>query len=326
MKTNSKLSTLKIIKLFVVGLLIISAFWACDKDEISGNDYEIGRNDFTITIDADSREYIVQVPIDYDENIPTSVVFMLHAASGSGPQIYNSSGWKELGDDENIITVYPTSWSYCYTNSNTGQAFDQTLWNAFQNQFEFCTGEVPRDDIKFLREIISELNRILNIDSRRMYLAGFSSGAQMAYRCATEMSDVFAAIVESGASQYTDPAVTPLRNIPITFQIGNADNSWLDGEPAIPMVFFDSLLNNFITFKNIIYNHTTYFDFEPTYTVSGDTSIALIATFKGVPDIGNRNFQFIMVNGLEHKYPNGDNHPIMGAKQNWEWMKQFTAP
>ena len=312
-------------KLLVVFFISISAFWACNKDGTPPETPITGKITATTTLDGDVREYIVHVPVGYDEINPVPVVFFLHGASGSGEGSYISSGWKELAEDENIITVFPTAWTYCYLEP-TGTVKNQTRWNSLPGDYQFCADETPRDDIKFLRTIISELGSQYNVDTKRIYIVGFSSGAQMAFRCAIEMSDAIAAIVESGASHYADTVFTPVRNLPITFQLGNADETWLDGAPEIPMNYFDSLLNNYYVFKRIIRNHTESFSFESTYTMSGDTSTSLTATFKGIPDTGNRNFNFTLIKGLTHKYPNTVNHPMNGAEQNWQWLKQFSLP
>lgn len=119
---------------------------------------------------------------------------MLHGTTGNGLKFYNISGWKELGDVENIISVYPSSWKYCVIDD--GEVKNTTKWNVYPGTFEYCDGEVPRNDIKFFRKIITELNNNFTIDNSRIYLVGFSNGGQMAFRCAVEMSDIFAAIVE----------------------------------------------------------------------------------------------------------------------------------
>jgi len=312
-------------KLLAVFLIFISAFWACNKSETTPEINITGKINATTTIVGDVREYIIHVPAGYDANSPMPVVFFLHGASGSGEGSYISSGWKELADDESILTVFPTAWTYCYLEP-TGTVNNQTRWNSLPGDYQFCEDETPRDDIKFLRTIISELGLQYNVDSKRIYIVGFSSGAQMAFRCAIEMSGSIAAIVESGASHYADTVFTPVRNLPITLQLGNADETWLDGTPEIPMNYFDSLLNNYYVFKRIIRNHTESFSFESTYTISGDTSTSLNATFIGIPDAGNRNFNFTLINGLTHKYPNTVNHPMNGAEQNWQWLKQFSLP
>ncbi len=314
--------------MFCSFLLIFVLFFRCSTKSTepdSEPEYEPGKNYYTTNIDGDTREYYVHVPAGYEETNATPVVFMLHGGSGNGEGTYNNSGWKELGETENIITVFPTSWDYCYTKSN-GERRDDTRWNSMPGVFEFCAGETPRDDIKFLRQIIAELHQRFNVDAKRIYMAGFSSGAQMGFRCAVEMSDVLAAIVQSAGTHQIDTVFTPLRNIPITFELGNEDETWFDNEIYPPLALFDSALTNYYLFQRIINVHTKTFDFESTYTLTGDTSSALTATFKGIPDVGNREFNFTLIKELDHSYPNSVNHPVYGASQNWQWMKQYSIP
>ena len=61
--------------------------------------------EFFIPIDGVNREFWVHVPIGYKPNVPTPVLIMLHGTSGNGLKFYEESGWKEVGDEENIITV-----------------------------------------------------------------------------------------------------------------------------------------------------------------------------------------------------------------------------
>ncbi|MEZ4893770.1 MAG: hypothetical protein R2778_12245 [Saprospiraceae bacterium] len=53
------------------------------------------------------------------------------------------------------------------------------------------------------------------------YLVGFSNGGAMAAKCAVEMSDVLATVVESASSPFYLDSVTytPKRKLPVTFQI-----------------------------------------------------------------------------------------------------------
>lgn len=311
--------------IFCSFLFISVSFLGCSKNSTEPEpEYELGKNYYTMDVDGDTREYYVHIPAGYNENIPTPIVFMLHGGSGTGEGTYNNSGWKELGETENIITVFPTAWSYCYNKSN-GVLQNGTRWNSFPGIFEFCTGEEPRDDVKFLRQVITDLHNKFNIDANRIYLAGFSSGGQMAFRCAVEMSDFFAAIVQSAGTHQIDTVFTAVRNLPIIFEVGNRDETWFQNEIYPSLALFDDLLTNHSLFKKIVNVHTKSFNFEPTYTLSGDTSSVLTATFKGIPD-GNRVFDFNLIEGLDHSYPNTINHPIHGANRHWEWMKRFTLP
>jgi polyhydroxybutyrate depolymerase len=302
---------------------ILSSMWACKKDNPPIDDYVIGKNWFNTTIDGDIREYLVHVPSIYNSDSPTPVVFMLHGTTGFGERFYNISGWKELGEVENILTVYPSSWKYCFIDD--GVVKNTTRWNVIQNVY--CPGETPRDDIKFLRQVVAELHQRFNVDSKRIYIAGFSNGGAMAGRCAVEMSDIFAAAVEASGVLPKDTTFTPVRQVPVTFQLGNSDDSWLGSSSfSIPMTGFDSLINNHPVFKGLVYTHTSTFGMETSYTKTGDTSTYLTATYPGNTASPAREFNFILIKGLEHNYPNGNNHPLIGAQLHWDWMKQFTLP
>ncbi|KAA3613859.1 MAG: hypothetical protein DWQ05_16420 [Calditrichaeota bacterium] len=286
--------------------------------------FQLGKNNYTMDIDGITREYIVHVPAGYDENNSTPAVFMLHAASGSGEVTYKNSGWQSLGENENILTIYPTALVYCYEQSSGGTK-TTTRWNSLPGVATFCQGQTLQDDVKFLRQVVTELHQRFNVDSQRIYMVGFSSGAQMSFRCAVEMSDVLAAVVQSGGTHQVDTVFTPQRNLPISFFLGNKE-PWYGNGVSWSLSLFDSALTNYPLFQKITNVHTNSFDFEQTYTMTGDTNSVLVATFKSIPDVGNRQFNFAFVKGLDHSYPNGSNHPMYGAGVHWEWLKQYTLP
>ncbi len=291
-----------------------------NQDNLTSNEYVIGKNHFTITSGEDLREYYVHVPTGYIESTPTPVVFMLHGSSGNGNRFYNISGWKELGETENILTVFPSSWEYCIDFPNGSQRIT-TKWNTFAFN-DYCAGQNPRNDIQFLTDIIEQLNQKFNIDSKRIYLVGFSNGGKMALRCAMEMSDVFAAIVESaGSAGGVEATYTPNRDVPVTYQIGNKNHS--DSTP-LPMQFLDSLLYT-EPFKSTIATHINSFNLDTIYTISGNPNELMTAYYRGVHD-SILEFNVVLIKDLQHNYPNGQNHPMKGAEINWEWFKQFSLP
>ncbi len=318
-------------KLAIASLAFSLGFWGGCKPETDATDpeirreYETGKNYYTTEVDGDVREYYVHVPSKYNPERPTAVVFMLHGTSGNGEKSYNISGWKEVGEVENILTVYPSSWRYCIIDK--GKVKNTTKWTIYPGGFEYCSGETPRNDIKFLRRIITELKQRFNVDRKRIYLAGFSNGGAMAGRCAVEMSDEFAAVAEASGTLPKDTTFVPRRKLPVMFQLGNSDDLWLGNSTVnIPMGAFDSLLTNFPLFRKIASTHTTTFGMDSTYTLSGNPNSALIATYKAVPPDQEREFKFVLIKGLEHNYPNGKNHPLKGAELHWDWMKQYALP
>lgn len=292
--------------------------------------YVAGKNRFTTTVDGDIREYYVHVPAGYSAARATPVVFMLHGTGGDGEKFWQISGWKEVGETENILTVFPSSWRYCIIDDGVQKT--TTKWNSQPAEWTFCAGETPRDDVKFLTTIISELKAKFNVDSKRIYLVGFSNGGQMAAKCAIQMSDKFAAIVESGGTFYVDSAFVPLRRMPITLQIGNEDYGPGNTGPAIPLSMLDTLLRTpglppaLARFYKAANTHVRSFGLNPNFVISGDTNTVAVATYTSLTPNPLNIFRFALIKGLAHEYPNGRNHWMYGARENWDWMKNYTLP
>ena len=162
-------------------LLCICLLESCSKDADNNDpkkEYVKGKNRFTLLIDGDEREFFVHVPSGYTGNTSVEVVFMLHGTSGNGEEFYDKSGWKEVGELNNVITVFPSSWRYCIFTG--GEQKVTTKWNSQPADWTFCAGQKPRDDIHFLKSIIQSLNAKFNINNKKIYLVGFSNGGQMA--------------------------------------------------------------------------------------------------------------------------------------------------
>ncbi len=307
--------------------LALISFTGCEKGNESeqpqqNQDFQLGKNRFTIDIAGDTREYFVHVPNGYNDQIETAVVFMLHGTSGNGEKFYNISGWKEVGEAENILTVFPSSWHHSV--SEEGRPFKNTTkWNVYSGSFTYNVGEVPRDDIQFLKEILKAMNQAFNIDSKRLYMVGFSNGGAMAFRCAVEMSDIFAAFVEASGTIQVDTLLNPKRDPPIFFQTGNSDDKFLRNNSDIPLTSIDSLLQS-PGLKPIMNTHLNSFRFDSAYASTISPLVAQ-AYFNPNPNIkGNRHLLFVLIEGLEHSYPNGKNHPLKGAVEHWKWLKGFS--
>ncbi len=315
-----------------ISLLVLTAFLvfftSCNKEnspDPQPGDYVKGKNRFTINIDGDEREYFVHVPAGYSGSSETPVVFMLHGTNGNGEYFYTNSGWKEIGESENIITVFPSSWKYCIVQD--GQTLPNTeKWNALPGGWTPCDGEILRDDIKFLKSILTELNAKFAIDNKRVYLVGFSNGGSMASECTYEMSDKFAAIVESAASLFGQQP-TPLRKLPILFQIGNEDYGPGGSGPTAPMTSLSYMLTDSTTtlLQGHLYKFSQtniyYFGLNPNFTISGDTNSIVTATYtSNTPNEPLNVYHVALIKGLKHSYPDG------AAAKNWDWLKQYSLP
>jgi poly(3-hydroxybutyrate) depolymerase len=301
----------------------------------------LGKNQFFIPVDGDPREFWVHVPIGYDPATPTPMVIMLHGTSGNGGEFYERSGWKEVGNEENIITVFPSSWHYRITKPD-GTTPHTTKWNTPPDaEWTFFPNETPRNDIKFLRMMIAALKLKLNIDNHRIYLEGFSNGGQMASKCGIEMNDVLAAVCSNaGSFTLTNVTYLPVRKLPVLYQVGNEDYGPSNIGPTIPLPTFEFTLNNFTQPSPARHNyevsqaHIRHYNLNLVYgpiqiVMSNDNSHEIYrqVDYVGLSGEPNNVYRHIFVAGLGHKFPNENNFSYYDApREHWKWMKQYTLP
>ncbi len=314
-------------KLIFIPFMLLIILSGCNKSD-NPNEQIItyGRNDFQTNINGVNRAYIVSVPQSYNAQTKIPVVFMLHGTGQDGQKFYNDSGWKELGEQENILTVFPSSSVQCIFTD--GQQKTTSKWNSQPaSDWSYCPNQTIPDDVKFLGQIIDELEEKYTIDTKRIYFIGFSNGAQMCAKLSIQMSERIAAIVESASAFSIDTTFVPNRQLPITYQLGNKDDGPGGTGPEIPLSAFSIVLSTPGTRPNITMETTIKsFDLNPNYTLTGDTNTIVVATYK--PNNGNviNNFHMAFIKGMGHIYPNGQNHWLYGAQAHWDWMKGFTLP
>ncbi|MDX2247929.1 MAG: PHB depolymerase family esterase [Bacteroidia bacterium] len=320
-----------ICRTIVVLSFVALSLCSCNKDNPSPN-FTTGKNNFTVTADGVVREYVVHVPSTYTGQTKAPMVIMCHGSDQDGELFYKISGWKEVGDSLNIITVFPSSLQYCIMED--GITKTTTKWNSFPGGDPFCPGQDLKDDVEFMRQMISSLESKYNIDSKRIYMVGFSSGGQFSATCAIQMSDILAAVVScgGGGSIPRDSIYTPQRLLPVMLMFGNKDEKMIKkiGLPAgssVPMGF-DALYTAYPQLYAV--QPKPYIDSfkldETSYSISGDTNSVVVADYVGLSGNPNNVFKMAEVKGLEHEYPNGINYPVNGAIYHWNWFKNFTLP
>lgn len=140
-----------------LSLAIASAWPACAKESRSLTLIEAGK----------PRTYALYRPASLNRLRPVPLVIMLHGGFGSGRQAENAYRWDEKADQEGFVVAYPDGIGHS--------------WNAGGT----CCGPANRDridDVAFLTRLIAHLVKAEHIDPRKVYLAGMSNGAAMAYR------------------------------------------------------------------------------------------------------------------------------------------------
>lgn len=142
---------------------------------------------------------------------PLPLVLAFHGSGVDGRQMANFCGLHELAATERFVVVYP---------NGTGHTSHTLSWNAGN-----CCGLAMlrgTDDVGFVRRIIDDVSQQMPIDAARIYAAGFSNGAMMAYRVALELSDIVAAIAPVSGPMGFEEA-HPARPVPVLHFHGTVD-------------------------------------------------------------------------------------------------------
>lgn len=168
------------------------------------------------------RSYELFVPSTLDPTMPPPLVVILHPCPNTtAAQVAVAlDSWATTG---RFIAAYPQG----AVESATGG----TCWNAGA----CCTGA---DDVGFISRLIDQLTAQLQVDETRVYVAGFSFGAAMAYRVGCELSDKVVAIAPvSGALVFQQ--CDPDRPVSLLIMQGTADTTFPyqgGGDDSVPSV------------------------------------------------------------------------------------------
>jgi len=170
----------------------------------------------TIVVDGQARSYILYSPsLPGGGKVPLMLV--LHGGTGNANHMEKIAGMDAVADAGHFIVAYP---------NGTGGRFsfnrNRRVWNAGS-----CCGRAVRqqvDDVRFIKEVISKIAGRYPIDRRRVYVAGISNGAMMAYRLACEIPDEIAAVVSVAGTLAVDNC-DAARGIPVLHIHGERDQN-----------------------------------------------------------------------------------------------------
>ncbi len=165
------------------------------------------RTNGTIVSSGVERKYILHVPRSYDRAKPVPLVISLHGAGGWPAQQMEISGWNELAEKEGFIVAYPAG----------GVGGGARVWSVVSDR------PVPRD-VRFISDLINELQSTYTIDPARIYANGLSNGGGMSFLLSCALADRIAAVglVASALTSQWDVCVDT-RPVPMIAFHGTAD-------------------------------------------------------------------------------------------------------
>lgn len=287
----------------------------------------------TVQIQGLTRHYIVYLPWKARGQVDTPTVFMLHGTTGTGGEFYEHSGWREKADAEGLIAVFPTALRHCYLEDDDHDGLIEeterqtpTKWaggelgSATQ---PLCT-EAQRatlpaearaavdhplaDDMAFFRAMVADVTANHAADPKRIYVSGFSNGAQMSSRLMREASDLVAAVAANAGTLHDSLATPAPRPMSMIFMVGEKDDrfTWAIPGGVIPLTsdltavpFYASLTGKYRAALSLA---DTPYTWQQTRLFGDDMSVYRYATSTLNPAAGNELYVAI-VQGLTHRYP-----------------------
>jgi polyhydroxybutyrate depolymerase len=187
-----------------------------DRDPIPGpGDYSR-----TITSDGFDRIYEIHVPPSWQPGSRLPVVLAFHGI-GSGPAaMRRTTRLDEFADRLGFVAVYPKAWADWSTGCMVCGS-QATLLRI--------------DDVRFVRELLDQLDLDVGIERRRVTAIGMSNGALFVHRLACDSSNTIAGFVSVGATMLdagSVPTCEPARAAPIVFVHGTLDGLFPPGGRA----------------------------------------------------------------------------------------------
>jgi polyhydroxybutyrate depolymerase len=296
-----------------------------------------GTNCRWLRLDGVWRRYLVYIPRTFPLDRRWPLVFMFHGTGGDGEKFHNISGWKELADQQGFIVVFGTAWRYDIIVGG-----NKTKWHYFeldeQIHMDVRLDGYPEDspyparDVRFVDLMLADVDAQVRLAPRKLYVAGFSNGAQFSARLAVQRSEVFAAAAWNAGS--LDVIRDPTRNMSVLFGIGTKDDRLIEAYNAshdpditeVPLEWDEALA----VMPEYVGNPVSTFGMRPLVVDVSEAATHTRAVWD-VPRAGEDDGQvvrFILMDEVIHQYPRPGNneHDFFFAAMSWAFFEQHPMP
>ena len=162
-----------------------------------------------------TRTAIVHVPTGYRPGKPVPLVLNMHGSQSTAAAQEAFTDMDATADADGFLVVYPQGGIPAATGFE---------WNV-PNEPLLGGGAVPStapNDVTFLEQLVSLLEKDYCVDEDRVYATGFSGGARMASQLGCDASQTFAAVAPVSGLRLPSPCPTT-RAVPVISFHGTAD-------------------------------------------------------------------------------------------------------
>ncbi len=217
-KVNTHLNC-SVLRAIVIGILLIGLITACKSTQAQERDppreQESGSDGFgKLLYQGRFQTYYLHTSKSYQPNRRMPLVLVFHGSRGSGRAIADITHFNELADQKGFIVVYPDGIDH--------------YWNEIRR---YSSSQVDVDNVSFVKALIAHLKQIRNIDSRRIYATGFSSGAILTQTLACKLSNRIAAFASVAGTLPANIASSCQPQTPVSVLMLNGT-----GDESVPYV------------------------------------------------------------------------------------------
>jgi len=130
-------------------------------------DFKIGTHTNTMTSAGLTRQYIIDIPTNYDKNKPCRLIFAMHMMGGNMTTMVNNKfyGLKTYAERDQVPVIFVAPQGYT----------DRSPWR----------GGDDKDHV-FFGDLLALFKDKLSVDTSRVFCCGFSFGAMFTYSLSLE--------------------------------------------------------------------------------------------------------------------------------------------
>jgi polyhydroxybutyrate depolymerase len=259
-----------------------------------------GNHYATIKSGGFDRFFIIHIPPTYQSGETMPVVLNFHGRTSNAFDEQRYTQFDSTADQYGFIVVYPQAMGA------------PTTWQDLPIESEI-------DDVQFIRELISYLDKNLNIDTKRIYATGVSNGGGMVNRLACDMADLIAAVAPVAGAYYYWDICEPSQPIPLVSFHGIKDN-------IIP--FGGTQSDEFIELPDILEWATAWGErngCSPEVTHTSDAGVVIRDAWTNCNDGADVVLYSLTLEG--HNWPTGVFEETKSANDIiWEFFSAYPMP
>jgi polyhydroxybutyrate depolymerase len=261
-----------------------------------------------LTHNGYERPYLVYKPAHLP--LHPAVVFMLGGIRSTARSESQEFGWIEKADANGFVVVFPDPVA---TNPEmpADRKTNVTFWEMEGSRTHVRgSGKLPVDDDGYLTGVLHEVIHLDNVDRRRVFFAGFSSGSGMVQLFASRHAGEVAAIT-AVATPLMHPPVKLARPVSVLYIHGDNDEQ------------FSGFETNSKSFATTPHGNWVTWGYLDGCQVQSATKVGWGVHFSWKNCKGNVQVVADFITGLDHDWP-GSTDSHWNEKQSADKRLSFT--